>query len=159
MLYQPSTDESLLISRTLSALVLRASKEKQHILNTLIYEVTFSLLGLITKIWNVNLAPTTCFKDKILLVNVILFIKNCCLLNSFESAQRLLTHLHTVSTTFRSAWKIVRNLQKLLESFWKSRLRQDENLTHLTLKKFAAIALNKSCMPEHRGKTSTHALS
>ena len=35
MLCQPSTDESLLISRTLSALVLRASEEKQDILNTL----------------------------------------------------------------------------------------------------------------------------
>lgn len=55
------------------------------------YEVTFSLLGLIMKICNVNLAPATCFKDKTLLVNVTIQM------NHFSSAIACLYYLLKVA--------------------------------------------------------------
>lgn len=77
----------------------------------------------------------------------ILFIKNCRLLNSFGSAQRLLEHLRKLSIMFRSPWKIVRNLYKLLRCVWKSQYDKMK-MSHIWLKKkLAAIPLNKSCMP------------
>ena len=60
----------------------------------------------------------------------------------FVSVQRSSEYLRTFSTKFGSLRKIVRNLQKWLGRFRKSRSWRDKNLTHLTQKKLAGIQIH-----------------